>query len=153
MTLTLVLACVFGAILVQTFVAFGAHHCACVVTGAFVRANGILAVLVKTLATTFYGTDMLANMVTLALILASVFRASLVCAFSTSRAFAGTLVCGRRRFVTGTFFRANGILAVLVETLAAHGAYMLALVCRRGRIGVARHEHGANHANSQYNQN
>lgn len=78
MTLTLVLACVFGAILVQTFVAFGTHHCACVVTGAFVRANGILAVLVKTLATTFYGTDMLANMVTLALILASVFRAFFV---------------------------------------------------------------------------
>ena len=89
----------------------------------------------------------------LTFVFACVFRASLVCAFSTSRAFAGTLVGGRRRFVTGTFFRANGILAVLVETLAAHGAYMLALVCRRGRIVIARHEHGANHAHSQYNQN
>ena len=46
------------------------------VTGAFVRANGILAVLVKTLAT--HGAYMLANMVTLALILASVFRAFVV---------------------------------------------------------------------------
>ena len=64
----------------------------------------------------------------LTFVFACVFRASLICAFATSRAFAGALVCGRRRFVTGTFFRANGILAVLVKALAAHGASARATV-------------------------
>ena len=87
----------------------------------------------------------------LTFVFACVFRASLVCAFATSRAFAGALVCGRSGFVTGTFVCANRVFAVLVKTLAAtfHGANMLAFVRRSGRIGVARYEHGANYAHSK----